>query len=82
MARTEPGLAMGDFFITTIRMETLDATADKPGFAAFGRVVQGMDVVRRILAMPIDPHGGSEAMRGQILADPVTIMAAQRIVDD
>ncbi len=82
MARTEPGMAMGDFFITTVRMENLDATDDKPGFAAFGRVVEGMDVVRAILAMPIDPHGGTEAMRGQILADPVTITKAERIAED
>jgi peptidyl-prolyl cis-trans isomerase A (cyclophilin A) len=82
MARNEPGMAMGDFFITTIRMENLDAQGDRPGFAAFGRVVAGMDVVRAILAMPTDPQAGSGAMRGQMLADPVTITAAQRIAED
>src|SRR5690606_4591544 len=66
MARSEPGMAMGDFFITTVRMENLDAQGDRPGFAAFGRVVQGLDVVRRILAMPTDPQAGTGAMRGQM----------------
>ena len=79
MARTEPGNAMGEFFITTAAMPAMDADADDPGYAAFGRVVEGMDVVRRILAMPAAPNAGAGAMRGQMLADPVTIVRARRV---
>ena len=36
--------------------------------AVFGRVVEGMDVVRRILAAPTSPTEGEGVMRGQMLA--------------
>jgi peptidyl-prolyl cis-trans isomerase A (cyclophilin A) len=79
MARSAPGNAMGEFFITTARMAQLDAHGDDPGYAAFGRVVEGMDVVRRILAAETVPNAGSGSMRGQMLADPVEIVRARRI---
>ncbi|MBX3560621.1 MAG: peptidylprolyl isomerase [Sphingomonas sp.] len=82
MARSAPGMAMGEFFITTARMESMDARGGEPGYAAFGRVVEGMDTVRAILAMPTDPQAGSGAMRGQLLAEPVTIVTARRVADD
>ena len=44
---------MGDFFIIVGgAMPAMDAQGGEPGFAAFGRVSEGMDVVRRILAAP------------------------------
>lgn len=79
MAHSRPGLAMGDFFITTAAMPAMDATGDDPGYAAFGRVVEGMDVVRRILAAPIVPNAGSGAMRGQMIVEPVRIVSARRV---
>lgn len=78
MARTAPGNAMGEFFISTARMPQLDAHGDDPGYAVFGRVVEGMDVVRRILAAETVPNAGSGSMRGQMLADPVEIVRARR----
>ena len=56
----------------------MDARPGSPGYAVFGRVVGGMDVVKRILAMPTNP-GGEGAMKGQILTRPVTILSAQRL---
>jgi peptidyl-prolyl cis-trans isomerase A (cyclophilin A) len=48
--------AVSDFFICVGDQPSLDfggaRAADSQGFAAFGRVVSGMDVVRRILARP------------------------------
>ena len=41
---------------------------DRLGYAVFGRVVEGMDVVRRILAAPTSPTEGEGAMRGQMLS--------------
>ena len=38
------------------------------GYAVFGRVVGGMEVVRRIHAAPTSPTEGEGAMRGQMLA--------------
>ena len=82
MARTKPGTATGDFFITIGALTSLDADPAKPGdnlgFAAFGHVVEGMDVVRRILEAPILTTKGTGAMKGQMLADPVKIVTARR----
>ena len=86
MARLEPGSAMGDFFIVAGAMPSMDAgrrrpssgNADDQGYAAFGRVTEGMDVVRRILAAPTVANAGAGAMRGQMLERPVTIVRAVR----
>jgi peptidyl-prolyl cis-trans isomerase A (cyclophilin A) len=78
MARTAPGTAMGDFFITVGATPSMDAKPGNPGFAAFGRVVKGMDVVKKILAQPTVANAGSGAMKGQFLAKPVRITAAHR----
>ena len=78
MARTDPGTAMGDFFITTAAMPSMDSHGRDAGFAVFGRVVEGMDVVRRILAAPVLANAGSGSMRGQMLAAPVRIVSARR----
>lgn len=82
MARHEPGSAAGDFFITTARFESLDAQPGEPGdnqgFAVFGRVVAGMDVVARILASPRSDVAGEGVMRGQMLAPAIRIMRAHR----
>ena len=81
MGRLAPGTARGDFFITTGPFPSLDAhpqeAGDNAGFAAFGHVVAGLDVVRRILGAPVGP-GGEGAMRGQLLARPVTIVSVRR----
>lgn len=85
MARTTPGSAMGDFFIILGDMPAMDAgggnseSGDDEGYAAFGRVTGGMDVVRRILAAPTVPNAGRGAMRGQMLTDQVTITTARRL---
>lgn len=83
MARRTPGTAMGEFFITASEMPSMDAGAgregDDSGFAAFGRVVEGMDVVRRILAAETVAEAGRGSMRGQMLADPVEIVRARRV---
>jgi peptidyl-prolyl cis-trans isomerase A (cyclophilin A) len=79
MARAEEGAgAMGNFFITTSAMPSMDAKDGKEGYAAFGRVERGMDVVRRILAAPT-ADGGRGAMRGQMLEQPVRIVTARRV---
>ena len=78
LARGAPGTGQADFFITVGPIPSLDAGATDPGFAAFGRVVDGMDVVRRILALPTSPTAGEGAMRGQMLSQPVRIVTARR----
>lgn len=52
MARWQPGTATSEFFITVGDQPALDAggmrNRDGEGFAAFGRITDGMDVVHRI----------------------------------
>ncbi len=82
MARGAPGTASGDFFITIGAMPTLDADPKQPGdnlgFAVFGRVVEGVEVVRAILDAPTSPTAGEGAMKGQMLSPPVKIVTARR----
>ncbi len=81
LARYAPGTATSDFFICLGDMVSLDADPNLPGdnlgFAAFGRVVEGMDTVRAILAQPTSPTKGDEGMRGQMLEPPVRIVSAR-----
>lgn len=86
MAMGEPGTSTGDFFILLRAMPALDADPDagepdrQHGYAAFGYVTGGMDVVHAIHAAPINPELGEGWMRGQMLAEPVMIVDA-RVVD-
>jgi len=75
--RMDPGSAGGNFFITVGAIPGMDAKDEYIGYAAFGRIVGGMDTVKRILALPTG--GGSEAMRGQMLAKKVIIISAKRL---
>ena len=53
---------------------------DDPGFAVFGRVIEGMDVARRILAAPKSATEGEGDMRGQMLEPRVQILSATRVI--
>ena len=83
MARDKPGSATADFFIAIGDLSSLDAKPDQPGdnvgFAAFGHVVEGMDVVRRIGTAPTSPTEGEGAMKGQMLAPTIRIITARRL---
>ncbi|MBD2841622.1 esterase-like activity of phytase family protein [Erythrobacter rubeus] len=84
MAMGEPGTANGDFSIMLQDQIGLDAQPDsddpvwKNGYAVFGYVTDGMDVVAAIHARPTDPDKGEGWMKGQMLADPVTIIDVRR----
>ena len=88
MARLEPGTATGDFSIMIKDQTGLDAKPDSEdanerlGYAVFGYVVDGMDVVRAIHAAPRDPDAGEGWMKGQILAEPVMIEDVRRVTPD
>ena len=76
MANAGPGTAQSDFFVLTTDIPALDAD-----FAAFGRVVEGMDVVKKILAAPVSPTKGEGNMKGQMLEPGVKIVKATRLAD-
>lgn len=73
----DPNSANGNFSIMVGDNPSLDARPNTPGFAVFGKVTGGMDVVRRMLAMP--SGGGRGVMRGQMILKPVKIIRAERL---
>jgi peptidyl-prolyl cis-trans isomerase A (cyclophilin A) len=80
MARGDPGTATADFFIVIGDMVALDAQPNggDPGYAVFGHVLDGMDVVHVIVGQPRSPTAGAADMQGQMLAVPVKILTARR----
>jgi cyclophilin family peptidyl-prolyl cis-trans isomerase len=71
MARTsDPNSASSEFFIDDGAQKFLDAPPGQPGYAAFGRVVSGMDVVRKIARLPVN---------GDQLVIPVEILKIERV---
>ena len=81
MARTDPGTATADFFIVVGDLVALDGqpTGEDLGYAVFGHVSDGMDVVRSILDQPTSPDAGDGAMKGQMIAAPVKIISIRRV---
>jgi len=82
MANSGPGTARADFFILLSDMPGLDANGpggDTNGFAAFGHVIEGMDVVKKISDAPVSPTKGEGAMKGEMLDPPVKILKAARL---
>ena len=82
LARNAPGTATADFFICASPAPYLDAhpgaPGDNQGFAAFGTVVEGMAVVRKILALPTTGTPLVPSMKGQMLNPPVQILGMKR----
>ena len=85
MARWAPGTAKGDFSILLSDMPGLDAdpSSSNPelqaGFAAFGHVAEGMDVVRKIYDVPLSATEGEGVMKGQMIAKPVRVLTVRRV---
>lgn len=79
MART-PDIhsATAQFFINVVDNPSLDHQSEDPrgfGYCVFGRVVEGMDTVDRIKAVPTGSQGGHE----NVPLEPVEIIEAKRL---
>jgi len=74
MARNEPGTASSEFFICVGEQPELDfggkRNPDGAGFAAFGKVIDGMDVVHKIHQSPA---------KEQILSPDIPITKVSKI---
>jgi len=74
LARADPGTASCSFFICIGDQPELDfggrRNHDGQGFAAFGRVVEGLDVVKKIQAMEQEK---------QYLKNPLAILSIRRL---
>ena len=82
MAREGLGTAASDFFVCSGETSYLDAnpaaSGDNAGYAAFGQVIQGMDIVRAILALPTTGLARNPDMQGQMLDPPVRVLGMRR----
>jgi peptidyl-prolyl cis-trans isomerase A (cyclophilin A) len=83
LARRDPGSGDSDFFICVGDAPYLDANpqaeGDNVGFAAFGQVIKGMEIVHKILNLPTPGKATNPVMEGQMLDPVVPIMTARRI---
>lgn len=74
MARAEIGTATSEFFICIGDQPELDyegkRNSDSQGFAAFGKVINGMDIVKKIQNMPD---------KGQMLEKPLIIYSIKKL---
>nr|WP_082454029.1 peptidylprolyl isomerase [Sphingomonas sp. Leaf62] len=86
VARLGVGTARGEFTISVgDQRRSLDAApgvpADGQGYAAFARIVEGRDVLTKILDTPVDPAKATNgAFKGEMPAAPVKVITARRVV--
>jgi cyclophilin family peptidyl-prolyl cis-trans isomerase len=66
----DPNSASADFFIDVADLPSLDKSDTSVGYAVFGQVVDGMDVVDKINEGPVGDNG---PMKGQAPVDPILI---------
>jgi len=82
MARGTPDSATSGWFVCINDQPSLDfggaRNPDGQGFAAFGRVVSGMDVVRKIQAAPSSAKVSTNA-EAQRLTPPIRILKVTRV---
>lgn len=85
LARNAPGTGRADFSILMSDLESYDAdpASDNPelraGYAAFGQVVSGMDVARKIFEAPRSATEGVGLMKGQMLGPPIKVLRIRRL---
>lgn len=84
LARMEPGTAASEFFFNMSDNPELDTDANVPGrdgfgYATFGRVLGGIDVLDAIQRLPADGKTTIERVKGQVLSEPVVIRRAYRV---
>ncbi len=83
MARTpDPHSASAQFFVNTVDNPFLDHRSKDPrgwGYCVFGRVVEGMDTVDKIKAVPTHAQSGPMGPMTDVPATPVVINDAQEL---
>ena len=88
IARRGLGTAQGEFTISVGDQPGMDADPSRPpdadrtdlGYATFGRVVEGMDVVLKVFGAPISPTATVRgAFKGEVPVAPVRILTVRRV---
>ncbi len=72
-----PDSATSQFFINVVDNPALDMPRDGAGYAVFGKVVEGMDVVDKIKSVPVQSHPTIPG--GKVPVDPVIIKSARLV---
>jgi peptidyl-prolyl cis-trans isomerase A (cyclophilin A) len=76
MARTsDPNSATSQFFINLVDNRSLDYTGRGAGYAVFGKVIKGMDIVDKIAKVETETHGQYE----NVPKKPVYVISAKRL---
>ena len=75
---TDPDSASSQFFVNLTDNPALDATRREPGYTVFGRVVEGMEVIDEISALPTGPQGG---FSGDVPDPLIAIDSVSRLVE-
>ena len=83
IARDAPGTGSAAFFFINVGNNNYldeggERNPDGAGYATFGKVVKGMDVIKSIQAMEAKGPTDEEVVRGQFLTKPVIIRKAYR----
>ncbi len=74
MARTsDPDSATAQFFLNLVDNPALDP-ADGPGYAVFGKIIGGLDVIDKMAQVPTTTKGSNE----NVPVDPITLITARR----
>ena len=82
-ARLEPGTAQSEFFINLVDAPYFDELAepeppiDGLGYAVFGYVTEGLDVLEAMLKLECRPTPDIPPLDGQVLARPVSILSVE-----
>ena len=85
MARNAPGTAQADFSILLSELTGFDADPAsanpelQAGYAAFGRVVSGLDVALKVFEAPRSAKLGQGIMKGQMLAPQIKVLRVRRV---
>ncbi len=77
MARTDdPNSATDQFYVNLVDNPALDADpiSGSPGYAVFGKVIGGLDVIDKIAQVPTNTVGPNE----NVPVSPVTILSVRR----
>lgn len=83
MARLAPGTATAEFFMVLGDLKAMDAnpqaSGDNLGYAVFGRIIEGMEVLRTIIDQPRSQTAGVGVMKGQMLEKEIKILTVRRV---